>query len=116
MNPRKLPTPKGPAPKVGDTIYLRTSMSFSYPWDDVAGGKATISEATIGISAGELTWFISCEGIEGHSYNYTMLLEEQAKLKKEYGKQKARMDPDYNDYGDDDWQSITTSTRLVACK
>lgn len=96
--------PQGPKPKVGDTIYIRTSMSFSHPWDDVSGGKAIISAVTQSISAGEPTWFISCEGIEGHSYNYTMLLEEQAKLKKEYGKQKAKMDPDYNDYGDDDWQ------------
>lgn len=104
MNPRNLPTPKGPATKVGETIYIHTSMSFSHPWDDVSGGKATISEVTISISAGEPTWFISCKGIEGHSYNYTILLEEQKKLKKQYGKLKAKMDPDYTHYGDDDWQ------------
>jgi hypothetical protein len=99
-------TPLGPKPNLGDVIYIRSSMSFSHPWDDMVGGKATIIAIEESVSAGEPTWFVSVRGKDGHifgSYNYPMLLEQQDKLKAQYGDSEAYLDPDDNYYGDDDW-------------
>ncbi len=76
---------KGPKPKVGDSIYIGPGGAL--------GGLAKISEVKIGVSAGEPTWFICVKGLPGHSYNYPILLETQATLKKEFGRKRAK--PDY---------------------
>jgi hypothetical protein len=70
--------PKTKKPKVGDEIYIPTSLHISRGSDDVQGGLATISDVSQGISGGELTWFVGVK-------------EE---LKKKFGKSRAYPDPD----------------------
>lgn len=81
--------------KIGDQIYIQGSCSISNGSSDVAGGLAIIKKITNQISAGNPCRFIELEGIEGHNYNWDQHLKsKQAELKKEYGKQKAKPDPD----------------------
>lgn len=91
--------------KVGTQIYIQVSMSISNGSSDVAGGISTIKKITNGISAGKPCRFVELEGIPGHSYNWDGYLKnEQSRLKKEYGNQKAKPDPDIDtpwiEYGD----------------
>lgn len=90
--------PVGPQPKVGDVIYVHTSLSIGHGQDDTRGGKATISHVEANISAGEPTWFVSFQEIPGAAYNYSILLEEQDKLRAQFGNNVAHPDPDYTDY------------------
>lgn len=84
-------TNKLPNPKVGDQIYVPSSMSFDRGESDISGGLATISrlEEYFGNT------FVSIEECPAHSWNYAILLEQQDALKKEFGKKTARPDPDY---------------------
>lgn len=79
-----------PAPKVGDKIYVPSSMSISHGSDDFAGGIATVkrvykycNQVFVDIEEGD------------RGYNWSQIIgPDQAKLKKEYGKRKAHPDPD----------------------
>ena len=82
-------------PKVGDKIYVETHLYIGHGVDDVAGGIATVEAVKMGISAGEETPFVSVVEHPGNAYNWEMLAERQAALKKEFGKQKACQCPDY---------------------
>lgn len=84
-----------PTPIVGDTIYIRDRWSIDHGWDDVCGGKATISKVSVGTSAGQAVWFIETQEIPGTSYNYNQLILVQDELAKQYGDQKAYPCPDY---------------------
>jgi len=84
-------TNKLPNPKVGDQIYVPSSMSFDRGESDIRGGLGTIS----GIEEYFSNQFISIEECPEHSWNVKILLEEQGDLKKEFGKKTARPDPDY---------------------
>lgn len=89
--------PRGPKPNVGDKIYVPTQVSIDHGWDDICGGLATISVVKESISAGKPTWFIEVKeltGDFGRSWNYEILLEKQANLKKQLGRKKAHPDPD----------------------
>ena len=94
-NKKEFKKAEGEDLKIGDKIYIHGSCSISNGSSDVAGGLATIKKITNGISGGEPCRFVELEGIPGHSYNWDCYLkQDQAKLKKEYGKQKAKPDPD----------------------
>jgi hypothetical protein len=90
MKTKKRSTHKSCAPKIpkiGSDIYVRSSFSCSHGSDDVVGGLAKITEIEEGISGGEKCLFISVQEHPGHSYNWSqMLINEQDKLKKEFGK------------------------------
>lgn len=81
--------------KPGSKIYIQGSCSISNGSSDVRGGLATVKKITTSISGGEKCRFVELEGIPGHSYNWDQFLKkEQSRLKKEYGKQTAKPDPD----------------------
>lgn len=85
------------APKIGAKIYVGSSFSISHGSDDFAGGKCTISSVQYseGLKEGHVNYcFVGIKERPGHSYNYGVLLEEQAELKKEYGNQVGHTDPD----------------------
>ena len=86
-------------PKVGDVIYVRTSLYIDHGEDDVEGGLAVVTKVEEGISAGEKTPFVATAQHPGDNYNWKMLWEQQSELQKRFGKQVAYEDPDYNDYG-----------------
>lgn len=90
--PTKLPTT--PAPKVGDEVYVGTSLYLSHGHDDFQGGLCKISSVEVGISAGKPEWFVSVEERPGHGYNYAILLESQDKWKAQFGTNRGYPDPD----------------------
>jgi hypothetical protein len=80
-----------PKPKVGDTIYVDTRMYIDHGEDDMQGGRATISK----VNVGKYGTFVEVKELPNDSFNYYLLMEDQAKLKKEFGRRKAYPDPDY---------------------
>jgi len=87
-----------PKLKVGDKIYIRTSLSIDHGQDDVSGGLATVAKITSGISAGKKTPFVEVKEVPGTSYNWEILAEEQESLRKQYKNQVAHPDPDFPDH------------------
>ncbi len=81
-------------PVVGQKIYIRGAMYMSHGEDDYAGGRATITAVKEGISGGEPCLMVSVKEIPGHSYNWTFLEQEQAKLAEQYKDSRAHPDPD----------------------
>ena len=84
-------------PKVGQKIYVGTSLYLSHGMDDFMGGIATISKIEKSKCLPEDHCNYLMVGIKENSgalYNWKHLLEEQNKLKKEFGKEKAHPDPD----------------------
>lgn len=77
--------------KVGDTIYIGTTMYIDHGQDDVRGGKATVSKIVVEPYA----TFIEVKEVPGHGWNLDILLENQSKWKKEFGNDRAYPDPDY---------------------
>lgn len=77
--------------KVGQDIYVPTSMYLSRGVDDVCGGKAKITH--LELADHDYVWVTTKEH-PGHHYSMKALLEQQKKLKKEFGKERAYPDPD----------------------
>jgi len=77
-------------PKVGDKIYVSTSIYLSHGIDDFRGGWAIVSRVTR--EYGSI--FVEIEERPGHGYNWKFLGDEQKELAKEYGDQHAEPDPD----------------------
>jgi hypothetical protein len=95
-------------PKVGDLIYIPTSLFLDHGEDDIAGGLATIkkiernkrNKSTNLIN----TIFVEFKEITG-SYNWHVLLEEQKEHQKQYGKKVAHPDPDDRTQFNEGWDS-----------
>lgn len=82
-------------PKIGQKIYVPGQMYISRGSDDIAGGKATIDHITLEISGGKPCHFVGVKEVPGLKYRWeNYLQEQQADLKKQYGKQVAHPDPD----------------------
>jgi hypothetical protein len=83
------------APKLGDYIYVPTRMSIDHGEDDVVGGLGQITEIELSMSGGNpKTPFVTVAQTPGHGRNWPWLLEEQAKLMKQFGTKFAYPDPD----------------------
>ena len=82
--------PKVQLPKVGQQIYVPTSLYIDRGEDDVQGGLATIER----IEKNHGTTWIYVKEVPGRGYNLACLVEEQDDLKKEFGRKKAHPDPD----------------------
>lgn len=80
-------------PKPGDIIYVRTSIYIDRGEDDVVGGKASVRE--VKPDKGHNLGWVTVWEHPGHSYGWLSLLEDQAKLEKEFGDKWAYPDPDY---------------------
>ncbi len=87
---------KQPIHKVGDQIYIGTSLHIDRGEDDVHGGIATIKSFEIKDYPNNPINNISVdfEEISGHKYNYQILLQSQDKWKQEFGEGRAYNDPD----------------------
>ncbi|MFA5154408.1 MAG: hypothetical protein WC554_17825 [Clostridia bacterium] len=89
-------------PKVGLKIYVPGAMYVYRGEDDFAGGIATISK----VDKENNIIMISIEERPGTRYNWKYLLEDQDKLKTQFGDQIAHPDPDYRaefNQPDADW-------------
>jgi len=100
-------------PKVGQKIYVPTSLHVYRGEDDFAGGIATISEIEYSANLPKDHYnytFVGIEEQKGSMYNWKNLLKDQKKLKKEFGKQIAHPDPDYDDdvncHPNADWKKL----------
>jgi hypothetical protein len=85
-------------PKIGDNIYVGSSLYLSHGRDDFSGGLATIKSIRKSDHLPEDHFnylFIEIEERPGWGYNYRSLMGEQEKLKKEYAGKIAHVDPDY---------------------
>lgn len=84
-----------PLPQVGDEIYVDTRLHVYRGKDDVLGGLATVMSVSDGKSAGLPVHFVSVKEHPGNNYNWEgYLAPEQDRLKKEFGNERARPDPD----------------------
>lgn len=87
-------------PKLGQKIYVPTSLYVYRGRDDFAGGIATISKIEYNDSLPKNHsnyTFIGIKEKESTMYNWKVLLEEQEKLKKQFGEQITHPDPDYHE-------------------
>ena len=91
-------------PKVGQEIYVRSACSIGHGETDVVGGLATISRVEFHPEQTINQYFVTVKELPGHGYNYDVLMEEQDELKAEFGTNRAYPDPDFHDYGPDDYQ------------
>lgn len=93
-------------PNIGDKIYVPTYLYLSRGRDDFQGGLCTISRVECSNTLPEdhcnYCFVRTKESGRSTSHNYKMLLEEQAKLKKEFGKNKGYKDPDMSPSSNDD--------------
>lgn len=76
-------------PKVGDQIYIPSIMFVDKDELGVRGGLAIIETVTKNSFGSP---FISAENIPSHYWNYSVLLEKQTNLKKEFGNETACLD------------------------
>ena len=79
-------------PKVGDDIYVPTSLYLSHGVDDVVGGLATVVKVE---REKDYIWVMVAEH-QGNRYNWKYLERDQEKHKKRYGNERAYPDPDYD--------------------
>lgn len=84
-------------PKIGNKIYLPSSLHVYRGEDDTAGGLATISKIEVKEDLPKNHFnriFVGVSEIPRSMYNWRSLLEKQAVLKALYGDEVARPDPD----------------------
>jgi hypothetical protein len=82
-----------PAP--GDVIYIESFAYIDHGWDDILGGRATVSKITKQPSGGMPTPFVEVEEIPGRAWNWEWLAGRQERLATEFRGQRARPDPDW---------------------
>jgi len=84
--------------KVGNTIYVPTSLYLSHGADDFRGGKATVTKVYQNMSDGEITTFVRIAELPRTGFNWGQVLsKEQEQLAKRFGNKRAHADPDYRD-------------------
>lgn len=84
-------------PKIGDKIYVPTSLYLSHGRDDFQGGICTVSKVKNELSAGESCAFVSVVERPEYSYNWSQYLAGmQDELRERYGDQVGHPDPDYH--------------------
>lgn len=84
-------------PKIGQLIYVGTSLYLSHGEDDFIGGKAIISgiDYSKHLPSDHYNYcMVEVEENPGTEYNWLYLLENQKKWAKEFQNQKAHSDPD----------------------
>ena len=92
-------------PKVGQKIYVPTSLYLSHGRDDFSGGLATIKSVKNDTKSDILDYnriFVEIKERPNHGYNWNYLLENQTKWKKEYAGKIAKADPDYSESSNND--------------
>jgi len=83
-----------PIPKPGDTIYIPTALYLGHGRDDQRGGRATVTKVERQKSGGRRVHFVTVKEVSS-SYNWEQYLApHQTEWKKEYGRRRAKPDPD----------------------
>ena len=86
---------KNGLPRIGAVLYIETELYIGHGEDDVRGGKAVVESV-------QNKWgsvWITFKGFSRHKYySWQHLLNNQEKLRGEYGDLWAYPDPDYNIY------------------
>lgn len=84
--------------KVGDTIYVPTSLYLSHGADDFIGGKATVTEVYQDMSGGKMTAFVRVAERPRTGFNWGQIWsKEQKKLAEQFGDARAHAEPDYRE-------------------
>jgi hypothetical protein len=85
-------------PKVGDIIYVPTSLYLSHGRDDFEGGKAIVHRIEKANSSGKKVHMVAIKERNGYIYNWeSYLAKNQKEWKKKYGDKIAHHDPDYSE-------------------
>lgn len=80
--------------KIGQDIYVESRFSISNGSSDVLGGLAKVTKITTKTSGGEPCLFVEIAELPG-MFNWDQHLSKiQDKLKKDFGTNRARPDPD----------------------
>lgn len=91
--------------KVGDDVYVSTSLFISHGEDDFHGGLCKVTSVKPGISGGQPALFFTVAERAGWEMNWEIYATYQDHLKARYGEERGYMDPDevsnYEDGGDD---------------
>jgi hypothetical protein len=86
--------PNNRFPEIGEDVYIPTSMYIDHGEDDFAGGLCEVTRVEL---AGK-GFSLAVKERRGWIYSFRSARDfwsEQASLKKEYGQQRGRPDPDY---------------------
>ena len=106
---------KTKVPKIGDKIYVDTSLYVYRGADDVIGGLATVTEVTNGWNLGKVMHLVYVQEHPSKGYNWEFLAPKQNELKKEFGRKMAHAEPDlspeFNDQGAD-WEPLPKNKLL----
>lgn len=83
-------------PKLAQTVYVPTSLYIEHGEDDFVGGKATISGIFRDDACSNEYNRLFVEVLErpGMRYNWRSLLEQQDKLREQFGDDFSKPDPD----------------------
>jgi hypothetical protein len=93
---RRIKTGKPWVPKIGDYIYVATSLYIDHGEDDVVGGLGQVTGIKPMMSGGDPnTLFVAVAQHPGDSRNWSQhLVNEQVELMKRFGTKFAYPDPD----------------------
>lgn len=84
----------GAPPSVGEDIYVPGSFYIDHGEDDTAGGLAEVTKVEFAPEINGGTFEIEVAEFPNKGFYWNMVVDQQKKLKKEYGKQRAHPDPD----------------------
>lgn len=87
-----MPPSKVNPPKIGDLIYMRSSLYIDHGEDDFVGGLCEVDH--LKKQPGSNTYFVGVKERPGCSINWDVLSAEQEKLAKKYGTRRGYCDPD----------------------
>ena len=94
--------PRGdPAPDVGSSIYVESSIYSSHGKDDFCGGLCHVETVTVSTVDGKPTWMITVIERPGHSYNWERLRKKQTELKSCFGSARGYPDPNLDPSAND---------------
>lgn len=79
-----------PAPRLGDDVYIPSSLYLTHGADDFRGGLCRIVE----IHEHDAGPFVEVEEDPGAQHNWRYLMEHQDEWREQYGDQRGRPDPD----------------------
>lgn len=93
-------------PKVGDKIYLASTIYLTHGADDFQGGVCTVKAVDSHFEKGNEVLSVEVEEDAGTWYRWTGYLEpRQEEWKKEYGERKGGPKPDYRPEFNDEYEA-----------
>jgi len=90
-------------PKIGDIIYVPSSLYLGHGRDDFIGGKAKVTDVYTAISGGKPTIFVHIKERPGTGYNWENLEKKQKSLEERFGDKWSHPDPDLRPEFNDWW-------------